>query len=106
MAKNELPSPQNAPSKVHCNLVHTKTYTSRGEKVEVYYNGDLLCTSIDPEHTACRILKERGLEGQVFFWREGKDNWDISMPINWGADHITIENNTSFRTGKYKKFEK
>jgi hypothetical protein len=45
----------------------------------------------DPEHDACRALKERGFTGTLETWRHGSATAAMRMGIEWGAARMTSE---------------
>ena len=78
---------------------------SKGEIYEVLLDGEVIASGTAPECPACRVLKERGFEGDAFFWREGKRNYDLRMPIEWAAGRYVAEDKVSIRFAKWVPFK-
>lgn len=82
----------------------TGKYRSKGEIYEVLFQGEVIASGTAPECPACRVLKSRGLEGDAFFWREGKRNYDLRMPIEWASGKYVSEDKTGIRFAKWSPF--
>lgn len=83
----------------------TGKYRSKGEVYEVSFNGEVIATGTSPECAACRVLQSRGLEGDALFWREGKRNYDLKLPIAWAAGKYVSEDKTGVRFSKWSPFK-
>jgi hypothetical protein len=77
---------------------------SKGEVYEVLLDGEVIASGPAPECGACRALKDRGYDGHAFFWREGKRNYDLKLPIEWAAGKYVAEDKTGIRFAKWSPF--
>ena len=64
----------------------------KGYRYEAYLGADLLVTSRDPHHSACRKLLALGLTGTARFFRPGSTQHDMQMHIERGALRTVSEN--------------
>jgi hypothetical protein len=74
-----------------CFYCDTGRMGRKGSIVEVIFNGEVIASGVSPEFPACRELKDRGYNGMVYFRREGRETWDLRMPLEWGATHTVSE---------------
>lgn len=77
-----------------------------GYQYDVFYQGNLLCTSIDPEHAACRELVKLGLKGEARFFRHGKQmHSSVIRNIEKGGQYCISESSKGgLRLRKYVPF--
>ena len=75
----------------------------RGYLYDVILNGEVICTSRDPQYAACRALVALGLRGEARFWRPGRPTHDSCIrDIEKGALLFTREGaNDGPRVAKY-----
>lgn len=77
----------------------------RGEKYDITFDGEILSSGYSPEFAACRELAARGFSGMARFWRAGKLNWDLTIPVG-SKKTVTETAKIGPRLGKYVPFEK
>lgn len=78
---------------------------SKGEIYDVIFNGEVIASGAAPECGACRVLQSRGLTGDALFWREGKRNYDLKLPIAWAAGKYVAEDKIGLRFAKWSPFK-
>lgn len=82
----------------------TGHYTSKGEKYEVWMDGEILAAGTSPEFQVCRILKDRGMAGNVRFWRQGRSTHDLLIPIERGSGMSVTEGQKGMGFVKWHPF--
>ncbi len=90
------------------NLILHPTHKTgkKGRIYEIWLGEELLASGVSPEFNACRVLQERGVTGDVLFWRAGKATWDMRMGIAWGATKSVSETDrTGLRFSKWSPFK-
>ncbi len=70
----------------------TSKFGNRGQRYEVLLADEIIAAGASPEFSACRVLKDRGIEGKAVFWRTGKSHADFSIGIEWGSSRCVAEN--------------
>ncbi len=82
----------------------TGRYLSTGEVYEILLGSEVIASGHAPECAACRELQARGFEGDALFWREGKRNYDLKLPIAWAARKYVAEDRAGVRFAKWQEF--
>ncbi len=78
-----------------------------GYQYDALLDGKILCTSRDPEYTACRVLQGMGIDSPVRFRHDWRGEAGLTLnSVSWGAGLRTEENtNAGPRITKWKPFE-
>lgn len=78
----------------------------------VHIGGELVNTHHEPVHTTCRILQQRGIDGELRFWRRKADgslkaNYDFRIRrISAGAKFTIADDRRGVRVEKFSEFNR
>jgi len=103
----EPSSPANLTSTpIHEVILERVGMSSRGAIYSATYQGEVICTSRDPEFAACRELARRGIGGKLVTRWKGSPDTAMTMGIAWGATKRTEESSKSIpRTVAWTPYE-
>jgi hypothetical protein len=77
--------------------------TKRGPQYEATYNGEIICVSHQPFFDGARVLRDRGLTGQLEMWDHERPFPRMRSTIEKAAQLTVVEGrNTEIRIAKWK----
>ena len=79
--------------------------TQGGPKFHSRFQGELICTSVQPLTDSARILKARGVKGAIQMWHENSLFPSMTLQIEIAAGLTIQEGNRGLTLAKYKPLQ-